>query len=169
MSTPTEILPGVFIGDQYTASNFEFFLRNNIVRVVNCTPDVPFYFPWVQYFRINLNDKADGVNNEIMAAHLPHAVNFIMEAMNENKSSPFGKNNDFSIFSDTNPLQKKSVLIHCHAGISRSCTVAVALLRTCCTDNLNTAVTMVVSRRPIAFFNGTFINFKSALKTVFKE
>jgi len=154
MSIPTEILPGVFIGDQFVANNFEFFVKHNIVRVINCTPDVPFYFPWVQYFRINLNDISNTENNEIMAKNIPFAITFIYQVLQENF---------------TNSFPKKSVLIHCHAGISRSCTVAAALLRSCCTDNVDIAIAMVISKRPIAFFNGTFINFRKALYLVFNE
>lgn len=146
MSEPTEIIPGVFVGDQFTAKDQLFFKKNNITRVVNCTPDVPFYFPGVRYYRIPIGDSSHFDDNDIMARNLPVAVGFIMEAQ---------------------PGKYRGVLIHCHVGVSRSCTVAVALLRTCFTNTIDEAIKIVVSKRPVAFFNGNHFNFMKALKQVY--
>jgi dual specificity phosphatase 12 len=143
MSNVSEIIDGVYVGNMYTAKDAAFFRDKNIRRVVNCTPDVPFYFSHVTYMRIKIDDSPDVVNNEIMKNAIPYALDFIM------KESP-GKDN--------------GVLIHCHAGVSRSCTIAVALLRVCCATSLDMATAMLLAKRPIAFFNGTFINFKKALE-----
>lgn len=146
MSFPTEIIPGVFVGDMFTASNLKFFQDNKIYKVVNCTPDIPFHFPWVKYHRISLLDSSNKINNDIMAAHIPLTIQFILQ---------------------DKPSRDSGVLIHCHAGISRSCTVAVGLLRTCCATSLPQATAMLLSKRPQAFFNGTVMNFQQALISVF--
>ena len=36
-----EILPGLFLGTDVTCISQEFFQRHNIIRIVNCTPDIP--------------------------------------------------------------------------------------------------------------------------------
>lgn len=148
MTSPTEIIKGVFIGDQYTSADFEFFLKNHITRVVNCTPDVLNKFPWVKYYRIPLGDSPGKIDNEIMLNNLSNAIKFVL----------------------SEPLQDNDkVLIHCHAGVSRSCTVAVAVLRICCADSLQQAIAMVIAKRPIAFYNGTRMNFRQALHDYFNE
>lgn len=146
MTEPSEILPGVYIGDQMTANNPDFFRDRNIRRVVNCTPTLPFYFPHVEYFRVPVDDSSDQANNNVMAAYLPAAVKFILESK---------------------PDRWRGVLIHCHAGVSRSCTVGLALLRTCCATNLTDAFRLLLQKRPIAFMNGRYVNFRNALIKVY--
>ncbi len=144
----SEILPGIYVGNASTARDAEFFSKQNIVKVVNCTPDLPFYFPNdVECLRIPVYDADDVENNAIMTRALPKAVSFILQ--------------------DPVPSVNRGVLIHCHAGISRSCTVAVAVLRVCCARSLRHAISLCLSRRSIAFFGGTVINFWRALETVF--
>lgn len=149
MTEPTEFLPGIFVGDQFTAANANFFISNNIVRVVNCTPTLPFYFPnQAQYFRIPLDDSSDKVNNNIMSAYMLPAVRFILEIQ---------------------PSRQRGVLIHCHAGISRSCTIATAVLRYCCIPTIKGALEDLMKKRDIAFFRGMYINFEKSLYRVFRN
>jgi dual specificity phosphatase 12 len=143
---PTEFLPGVYVGDQLVASNPDFFRDKNIIKVVNCTNTLPCYFPNIEYFRIPVDDASDEVNNNIMAAHIIPAIKFILKET---------------------PSKNAGVLIHCHAGVSRSCTVATALLRYCCVPTLRHAVSILVEKRKIAFMNGRYINFQHALLQIF--
>jgi hypothetical protein len=143
----TEILPGIFVGDELIARDREFFRNNNIVRVVNCTKTVPFYFPQqIQYFRIPVNDSVNELDNRIMATYLWPAIMFIMEIQ---------------------PSKKRGVLIHCQMGISRSCTVAVGVLRYCCNPTVEASVESLLEKRKISFFGGRHVNFSKALYTVF--
>lgn len=147
MSAPTQFLPGIFVGDQFTANNPKFFNDNNIVRVVNCTKDLPFYFPSkAEYFRIPVDDSPDEITNNIMAAYLVRAVQFVLEI---------------------SPRPGKAVLIHCHMGVSRSCTVAAAVLRTCCVPTIKSALSTLRSKRDMAFFRGMHVNFAKALYKTF--
>ena len=141
-SVPTEVAKNVWIGDMVVAKDFRFFVNKHIKRVVNCTPDVPCYFDWCDYVRIPVGDSSSKSQNEIMKKYIPIAVKFIM---------------------DNPPSDDNAVLIHCHVGVSRSCTIAAALLRACCADTIPQALSMVVSKRPVAFFNGSSVNFKKAL------
>lgn len=149
MTEPTEILPGIYVGDQWVAEDENFFKDKNIVRVINCTATLPFYFPSrAQYFRIPIDDSPDEMSNNIMAAYLLPAVKFALM---------------------TPPSKGKGVLIHCHAGVSRSCTVAVAILRVCCTKTVRDAMNILMLKRDVAFFRGLHVNFERALYSVFTE
>jgi len=149
MTEPTEFLPGIFVGDKFIASDENFFKENNIVRVVNCTSTLPFSFPSrAQYFRIPIEDSSDEINNNLMAAYLIPAIKFVMEVQ---------------------PRKGRGVLIHCQAGISRSCTVAVGVLRACCCSTIKQAMETLMMKRDIAFFRGMYVNFEKALYRVFPE
>jgi len=143
----TEFLPGVFVGDYFVANDEVFFRKNNIVRVVNCTENIPFFFPHLaQYFRIPIDDSTSHLDNNVMAAYMPSAIRFITEIR---------------------PSKERGVLIHCQAGMSRSCTVAVGLLRQCCHPTIKGAIQALVEKRDIAFFRGRYVNFEKALYKVF--
>lgn len=146
LASVTEILPGVFIGDQMVAQTKQFFDDFQITHVVNCTVNVPCYFPHVRYLRIPVLDYPTDENNEIMVKGINRAIPFIAQAR-------------------LNPNNK--VLIHCQAGVSRSCTIAAALVRYCCAESIDQAIALVVAKRPIAFFSGVHVNFKPALQKVF--
>ncbi len=96
--------------------------------------------------RIPVADSDTKESNDIMAMMLPYAIQFILRPR---------------------PTVNDAVLIHCHAGVSRSCTVAVAVLRVCCAKSLRHAIGLCVGRRPVAFFGGTVLNFWRALETTF--
>ena len=142
----SELLPGIYVGDANTARDAAFFARNNITRVVNCTPHIPFYFPNVKYMRIPVYDADTPYNNKVMKTALPLALAFAL---------------------NPRPSVEQGVLIHCQAGVSRSCTVAVAVLRVCCASSLQQAVALCRARRPIAFFGGLVFNFRQTLGSMF--
>lgn len=146
LTGPTEILPGLFIGDATVARDEAFFHANNIRLVVNCTPDVPFYFDNVEKIRIDVDDTTEKIDQIIMATALPVVVSRIL---------------------NFRPSHLRGVLIHCYAGVSRSCTVAAAVLRTCCSTNIYQAISMVIAVRPWAFFGGRDVNFLDALTRVY--
>ena len=146
---PSEILPGVYVGDQITAQSSSFFEIAKIHTVINCTQTIPFYFEarGARYFRVPVNDTNSPEDNVVMAAALPQVLEIVRQMQ---------------------PSRDRGLLVHCAAGVSRSCTVAAAIVRDCCAESIPQAVSMVVSRRPIAFFSGRWLNFYHALKTVFK-
>lgn len=147
MTEPTEILPGIFVGNQWTASDAQFFGEKSIRRVVNCTNTVPFYFTdKATYFRIPVDDSNNEIDNNKMAAYLLPAIRFILEIQ---------------------PNSNRGVLIHCQAGVSRSCTVAAAVLRFCCIPTIPLAIEEVIRKRSVAFFRGMYFNFSPALHSVF--
>ena len=144
---PTQIAKGLWVGDMNAAKDAQFLKSNNIKRIINCTPDVPFYYPDViRYMRIPLGDSRSYIDNETMKSHLSEAINFIK----------------FPEPSSTN-----AVLVHCHVGVSRSCTVIAAYLRSTLAQSVPHAVALVLAKRPAAFFNGKHLNFKKALTEYF--
>lgn len=144
MSTPTEILPGLWIGDEHTSHDSQFFKANNIRRCVNMTPDIPCLFPWVQYMRVSVGDSTSLSNQRIMVDAIPLVIPFI-----------------------GTPNRSSAVLVHCQMGVSRSATMVAAYLRHCCCSSIAQSIQFILSKRPIAFFGGRYVNFMQALKSVY--
>ena len=141
MYKATEILPRVFIGGASVAGNRSFFVENNIRRVVNCTSGLPNYFEdYAEYMKLNIWDSTSERDQLLMVNSIPKTNQFIhMRQPNE------------------------GVLVHCHWGVSRSCTIMAAYLREFHCATLQEAINFIVQRRPQAFFRGSNLNFKKAL------
>jgi protein-tyrosine phosphatase len=148
--TPTQLLPRVWIGDKYVSQDISFFETNNIGLVVNCTPTVVNSFPLkAKYLCIPVNDNSSTFNNDIMKMMLPWVVHIVLNFLSQYDS--YG------------------VLIHCEAGISRSCTVASAVVKECCTTSIKEAAAYVLTKHPIAFYYGFLYNFRSALNDLYGD
>lgn len=138
----TEFLPGFFIGDFHNATDPIFLRMHNIRKVVNCTKDLPFYTDMTQNYRIAINDTDSIQDNEILYMNIRPVLEFIF-----NGGGP--------------------VLIHCRAGISRSSSLCIAILRVCCFKKIPDAIHFLLQKRPQAFFEGRVFNFKRALYQYF--
>lgn len=146
-SEPSQILPGLWLGDMFTAGDKQFFSERNIKAVINCTPDVPDYFrnQGVSYHRVNLDDSLQQKDFDDMLEQLPGAVTWLY---------------------DKYDLQKLPTYVHCHKGIQRSCTVITAFLFHTRKPDLKECIRYLIHKRPIAFFGGRSINFGSPLSRV---
>ena len=151
MSSYNQIIPGLWVGNDYASRDYIFLQQQRIGAVLNCTPDInnELAKPQVgslEYMRINVNDN--GQDTAKMINYLPHAVSFIYKNL---------------------VLDQKNVFVHCHAGIQRSCIIIAAYL--CKTENLSpeVAIKRVLERRPVAFGNGSRINFKQALEEYYNN
>lgn len=140
-----KILPGIWIGNMFTAVNPAFFKRNNIGAVVNCTPDVPNKFSkkGVQYHNLKLNDSLKMKDINLMTKLLPAAITFIHKKRDH---------------------EKKNILIHCHAGIQRAPTVCAIYLSYYYNIPIKQAIQLIVNKRPQAFFGGKIFNFEKSIK-----
>ncbi|CAF0850214.1 unnamed protein product [Didymodactylos carnosus] len=99
-----EIIPGLYLGNEADAKNYDLLEKNNIKSIVNVTTCVPCYFESkLDYLRLPCDDTCR---------------QNLIEYCNE-KTFQFIQN------SLTN---KKNVLIHCKAGISRSPAILIAYL-----------------------------------------
>ena len=142
----TEIIPKLYIGNMYTARNKFFMEEKNIGAVLNMTPDVPNFFSsphsHIEYARCNVKDSQAREDSENMYKYFPFIVNFIHKNL---------------------VLDQKNVLVHCHAGIQRSASAVAAYLMKTLKCTPDTAVKFIVSKRKIAFKEGTAVNFRDSL------
>lgn len=137
----------LFIGDANTASDKAFMDRHRIDLVVNMTRRVPNYFEkqGIEYIHLPLDDVNDDTNNQLMVEYLRRVVPII----------------NMRLWSG------KTVLVHCMAGVSRSCTVVAGVIRSCCEKTLRGSFDMILIKRPVAFYGGLHFYFKRALETVY--
>lgn len=103
-ATPYQILPHLYLGCRKVAACLPSLRTSGITNVLNVTSSVPnkFAAAGLTYKQIAVEDSHD-VN---MIQHLPEAYSFIEKAR----------------------VSGERVLVHCHAGMSRSVTVILAYL-----------------------------------------
>ncbi|CAF0959705.1 unnamed protein product [Adineta steineri] len=99
----TEIIPHIFVGNLNDAQNLDRLTQHGITHVVNCTPDLPFY--WENKHKCLRIDVLD-LPSQNIRKYFDTAVEFIDNALRS----------------------KGNVLVHCSAGISRSPTLVLAYL-----------------------------------------
>lgn len=143
---PTHLVDNIWVGDYNVAKNSDFIKRHNIRRIVNCTATLPFHRADVSNYRIPVADYPSAEENEVFKSHLSEALAFVRYPA---------------------PGSYSGVLIHCHVGVSRSCSFAVAYLRAFHFPTLREAVEYLLQRRPVAFFGGRAMNFGKALVEFF--
>ena len=142
----TEIIPGIWVGDQISSKDQNFLKKFNITVVINCTTQLPHTFSDSDefvYVRLPVDDSLRKKDTIIMSKHLPFIVDFIKYHHN----------------------LKKNILIHCHAGMQRSAAVCAAYLHKHYKQPLITAIRHIINRRPIAFHRGNNVNFYDSFKT----
>lgn len=178
ISSCTQILPGLWLGNEAASQNENLIRKNRITLIVNCSKKIPNAFDVfptpragnaldVRYIRLPVNDPGPLVNpsrnqdNLDMIVLVPQAAKIIHEFINR------GEN----------------VLVHCHAGAQRSATVVVyylmrygkfhvtpeftnALSQRRIQILYNSAVNYVVSKRPFVYYGGLHNNFKYALEQI---
>lgn len=146
----SQILNGLWIGNEKTSQHSQFFKDNNIKAVLNCTPEVPnkFINDDVEYMRLTLGDSRDPSNINSMTKYLEAAASFIY------------KNHD---------IEGKNILIHCHQGIQRSVTSVAAYLCKYKGMQYKDIVRFLPFRRKEAFYEGTYLTFEKPLKNFCKN
>lgn len=118
----------LWIGSARDAADVQWLLENDIGLVVNCTRHLPFArIPGAKFVRVAVND--DPSENDNMLAALPAATLEVARAL-EN-----GKN----------------VLVHCHAGMQRSATVAAASLYRMRISDMDSIVVSMMTIKPEIF------------------
>lgn len=138
---PVEILSHVFLGDHCHASNMELLKKLGMTAVINVSRSCNNYFPdEFRYLTIPVEDSqyAD------LSSWFQKAITFI----------------------DQEKHLGGRVLVHCHAGVSRSATVCLAYLMQCDGLALDSAFEYVQSRRSVISPN---LNFMRQLQDFEKE
>jgi protein-tyrosine phosphatase len=138
--------PGqLYIGDWYTSKNYFLLKALNIDMVINVTddPDVPEFSNRFSngYFQINVDDQ------EIHD-------NLLLEKILEMKM--FEK--------IRNGLCLGNVLIHCHAGVSRSATVILCYLMAIENYSLENGINVLKSSRNCVFNYGKNFVFQKTIE-----
>lgn len=142
---PFQILPHLYLGCRKVAACLPSLRQNHISRILNVTSSVPNEFKDIdgfEYKQIAVEDS-----HEVdMIKHLPEAFRFIEEAKDRGER----------------------VLVHCHAGMSRSVTVIIAYLMKYYHHTLESAFDFVKQRKhnisPNFSFMGQLIEYETVLR-----
>ena len=162
----SEILPGFYIGNQRASTDVKFLSKIDVI--VNCTKHIKFTKLTGKkhiYIRIPVNDPgnsdhlsiddlSDNDDQVIMLKYMPIVIELIAHYRK----------------------QGKRVLVHCHAGMQRSCIIAAAYIicygqwaAPTLTDRqfriakTERVIRLLVNKRPVAFNGGLSVNFRPAL------
>ncbi|XP_072031752.1 dual specificity protein phosphatase 10-like [Amphiura filiformis] len=129
----TQLLPHLYVGSQQDAENLDLLRELDIDYVLNATVTLPCYHEHtgIRYKRIAVKDNG----KENLRCHFEEAFEFIEEAR----------------------LNGKKVLLHCHAGISRSSTLAIAYIMKTRNWNMMKAYHFVKDKRSIIGPNVNFL------------
>ena len=132
-----EIVDNLFIGNIHASQLYS----DKFALIVNCSKDIPFSLKSRQKIRIPINDD-------------PSEMNTLLNYM---------KNTDVLQKIHYNVTHKNPVLVHCHAGMQRSCAVvACYLIKYYKNITPQLAIEYIRSKRNVAFFGG--VNFLRTLE-----
>lgn len=144
-NTVTRILinPDLYLGGDMAAQSSQFFVKKNIKAVLNCTPEVPHYFPErAEYARVSLGDSRESDDLSKMREMLEFAAEWI------------------HIHRDVYGL---NTLIHCNEGINRSASCLAAYLMKYRKMSLRDVKEMYSLTRQAAFYHGSYATFENQL------
>ena len=131
-----EIVENLFIGNIQASQLYS----DKFALIVNCSKDIPFSPKSRKKIRISLNDD-------------PSEMNSLLNYM---------KNTDILQQIHIAVTQKQSVLVHCFAGMQRSCAVVACYLMKYYNLTPQVAINHIKSKRKVAFFGG--VNFMKTLE-----
>lgn len=145
------VLKRLFLGNYRAAKNKDFFDKENITAVLNCTRshDVKNYFasPDIEYMRIPVDDSLKKYDIDLMYHYLPAAVEFIHKHIG---------------------VQKNNMLVNCVMGRQRSVTCVIAYLMKYHNMTPRQAAEYVVDKRQEALHHGYSVNFEDTINKYYK-
>uniref|UniRef100_A0A8C6SA23 protein-tyrosine-phosphatase n=1 Tax=Neogobius melanostomus TaxID=47308 RepID=A0A8C6SA23_9GOBI len=143
-SFPVEILPYLYLGCAKDSTNLDVLEEYGIKYILNVTPNLPNLFENAGEFKYKQIPISDHWSQNL-SQFFPEAISFIDEAR----------------------AQKRGVLVHCLAGISRSVTVTVAYLMQKLRLSMNDAYDIVKTKKsnisPNFNFMGQLLDFERTL------
>jgi hypothetical protein len=118
-----EIIPNLYIGNYESLKNATKFKM-----IVNCTKHIPFPITInIDHVRVAIHDHED--QSAELLQYAPNVIDKIHDMLQKNKP----------------------VLVHCHAGMQRSCAVVAMYLMKYYKIKPSDAIRFIQSRRSIAF------------------
>jgi protein-tyrosine phosphatase len=125
----------IFLGSQDAAANRDGLSELNITGVLVCGTGLQLYHQaenTIRYHLLPIDDSLD----QNLAVYIPSSMEFIDEVL----------------------VSGGNVLIHCHAGISRSASMTIAWLMKTQDWDFDTAHSYVKSKRKVIHPNSNFVN-----------
>lgn len=146
-----KVMDKVFLGNYQIAKDREFFEKNRIRAVLNCTNEIPNHFAHkreIEYMRIPVDDSLKERDFDLMYSYMPVIVAFIHKHAN---------------------VQKNNILVHCVAGRQRSAIAVAVYLVGKHGLTPHDACRVVMHKRKEAFHFGKSLNFDQALTKYYKN
>jgi protein-tyrosine phosphatase len=137
------ILEDVALGNIIAGSQLNELQKNNISAVVAILPHLP-------------HKSSHYVKNGFSLFHIP-----LFDAPNEDISKWFDHVSDFIM---AHRFMKRKILVHCHAGISRSTTLVASFLMNLKNWNHNEAIRYIRTKRSCVNPNTGFLKQLSKYK-----
>ena len=125
------ITNNIYLSGVMIAQDINKIKEYNINCIINCTKHIPNNFNNITYLRVPIDD---GYNQDINI-YFDETFNFIETSIKNNQN----------------------ILVHCHAGISRSATILIAYFMKKNNWNLQQALKFVKSKRSIVNPNPDFM------------
>jgi len=127
----SEVAPCLFVGSVVAARSLRLLSAHGVSHIINCCT-LENQFEHLEggpvYCKLNLSDSLQDLQGGKMAKAIRDGVAFIREALTAGGT----------------------VLVHCHKGISRSCTLAIAYLMMERRCSIEDAFEQVRAKRPMA-------------------
>ena len=121
-NVPLEVIPHLYLGSIGSASNLKELQKFNITHIVCCGANIKNFFPdKLKYFNIPILDS----DKEDIKKYFESSYKYIDEAIQN----------------------KGNVLIHCHAGVSRSASFVIAYIMKAQKKSYDTVLDIVKSKR----------------------
>jgi hypothetical protein len=160
-----QIIPRLWLGNYKAALDNNFISQNKIDLIINCTPNIPFIHninnnSSLETFRIPVYDSLLEKDIILMEQYFKIIIPLLLRKYT---------------------IEKKNILIHCHAGKQRSAILTAALLKVLVDNNyinitgipkqsnkikqFNYIYNYMLSKRPKVFSYGFRVNFE---KTYFR-
>ena len=132
-NVPKEIIPHLFLGSIGSASNLKQLENFQITHIICCASGIKNFFPdKFKYYNINLLDS----EKENIRQYFEESFNFI----------------------DNGIKNGGNVLVHCHAGISRSSTILIAYIMKSQKMKVDKVLELIKSKREKVNPNIGFLN-----------
>jgi len=131
--TPIDIIPHLYLGSIGSASNLVELQKYNITHIICCAAGIQNFFPdKFKYYNLKLLDT----EKEDIKKYFNEAYTFIDDAI---------KNNG-------------NVLVHCHAGVSRSVTIIISYIMKAKKMSLDKTLELIRAKREKANPNPGFLS-----------